>query len=49
MHEKERTFFHALTLGPTKSPYRIHEEKMRPKGRIITYMPFCTFNLVGLE
>ena len=40
MHEKERTSFHALTRGPTKSPNRIHEEKMRPAGRISTYMPF---------
>ena len=40
MHEKERTFFHALLRGPTKGPIRIHVEKMRPAGRISTYMPF---------
>ena len=39
MHEKERTSSHALDRSPTKGPLRIHEEKMRPAGRIITYMP----------
>ena len=40
MHKKERTSFHALSRGPTKGPIRIHEEKMRPDGRISAYMPF---------
>ena len=42
MHEKERTSFHALTRSPTKGLNRMQKETMRPAGRIITYMPFCS-------
>ena len=31
---------HALSRGPTKGPLGIHEETMRPDGRIAAYMPF---------
>jgi hypothetical protein len=40
MHKKERIIFHALYGSPTKGLFGIHEEKMRPTGRILTYMPF---------
>ena len=38
--KKSACLIHALTRGPTKGPFRMHEETMRPAGRIITYMPF---------
>ena len=40
--QKKSAFpLHALTRSPTTGKHRIHEETMRPDGRIITYMPFC--------
>ncbi|MBQ7190822.1 MAG: hypothetical protein IJR99_15545, partial [Kiritimatiellae bacterium] len=39
MHEKRAHFlFDALLRSPTKGLNRIHEEKMRPCGRISTTM-----------
>jgi hypothetical protein len=46
MHKKRAHFFHALSQSPTKGPNRIHEEKMRPAGRILTYMLFYSKVLV---
>ena len=37
--KKERISFHALSRSPSTGLNRIHVEKMRPGGRISTYMP----------
>ena len=39
VHEKSAFLVHALDRSPTKGPLRIHEDEMRPAGRISTYMP----------
>ena len=38
--------FRALSRSPTKGLNRIHEEKMRPAGRILTYM-LLDFEMFG--
>ena len=45
MHEKERTFNPCTLSMPYHRPKWIHEEKMRPTGRILAYMPSISRNL----
>ena len=52
MHKKRaHCLVHALKRSPTKGPKRIHEETMRPAGRIVTCMPFVSkiFGRISLE